>query len=325
MQKNRVGLGTFPLASVFNPISLSNAEKLVNKFIDLGGYYIDTAPLYGNGEIENLLGRALKSTPRNKYYLITKTVKHVDENGTLFKSGRYDDVVKQIDNSLSRLKTDYVDLLMVHSPDANVPISETLSAMEKLQQAGKVKELAVSNVNLEELKEYNKTGKIKYVQNRFSLINRSLSPELEQYLLANKIFLIPYHLLEVGMLTGIAFEDFKLRKGDLREQLPYWNAENQAEIFEWVRGSLSPIAKRLGITIGQLNMAWALHQPFIDYIVVGTTKPTYLEINLKANDITLPQEVLSELESAYRALEANVKEKYKKTMQGFRGLNEKYY
>lgn len=323
--KNRVGLGTFPLASVFNPITSTEAEHLVKDFIDNGGYYFDTAPLYGNGEVEKLLGRVLKTIPREKYYLGTKTVKHVDETGKLFKSGKYDDVVTQIDNSLKRLNVDYVDLLMVHSPDDDVPIEETLRAMLDLKKQGKVKELAVSNVNLKELEDYNKSGDIKYVQNRFSLINRSLSSELEKYFLNHKIYLIPYHLLEIGLLTGIAFEDYHLRKGDLRENLPYWNAENQKVIFEWVRNTLSPISKRLGITIGQLNIAWALRQPFIDFVVVGTTRPDYLKINLKANDIILSNEVIQEIENAYKSLEARVKETYGKTMREFRGLNEKFY
>ncbi len=323
--KNRVGLGTFPLSSVFNPISSADAEKLVKKFIELGGYYIDTAPLYGNGEVEKLLGQALKSTPRENFYLITKTVKHVDENGKLFKSGKYEDVVKQIDNSLTRLDLDYVDCLMVHSPDKDVPIEETLRAMEELQKAGKVKDLAVSNVNLEELKEYNKTNKIKFVQNSFSLINRSISTELEKYFIDNKISLIPYHLLEIGLLTGIAFENFKLRDGDLRRQVPYWNQENQDIVFDWVRNSLAPIAKKLGITIGQLNIAWALHQPIIDFIIAGTTKPEYLSINLKANDIKLSKEILLEIENAYKSLEVKIKSDYGKSLREFRGLNEKYY
>ncbi|MBI2464718.1 aldo/keto reductase [Candidatus Shapirobacteria bacterium] len=323
--KNRVGLGTFPLAGVFSPITTDDAEKLVKKFIDLGGYYFDTAPLYGNGEIEKLLGRVLRSVPRENYYIGTKTIKHVDENGKLFKSGKYDDVVKQIDNSLLRLNTDYVDLLMVHQPDESVPIEETLKAMEHLQKVGKVKELAVSNVDLDELKEYNQTGKIKYVQNRFSLISRSLSPEFEKYLLDNQIYLLPYHLLEIGLLTGIAFEKYKLREGDLREKLSYWSNENQKVIFEWVRNSLAPISKKLGITIGQLNQAWALHQSFIDYIVVGTTNPEYLQINLNSSDIKLNRETLAEIETVYKKLEENIKQKYGQTMREFRGLNEKFY
>jgi aryl-alcohol dehydrogenase-like predicted oxidoreductase len=323
--KNRVGLGTFPLASVFNPISSIDAENIIHKYIENGGYYIDTAPLYGNGEVEKLLGRALKNISRVKYYLGTKTVKHVDQNGKLFKSGKYRDIIDQIENSLLRLNVDYVDQLMVHSPDPNVPIDETLKAMEKLQFDGKVKDLAVSNVNIEELKLYNKSEKIKYVQNRFSLINRSLSPELEKYLLEHKIFLLPYHLLEIGMLTGIAFENFKLGKDDLRTQLTYWNNENQKVIFAWIRDTLSPIAKKLQITIGQLNISWALHQPYINYIVVGTTKPEYLEINLKANEIKLNSDQLNEIDSAYKILENTVKTKYNKSMREFRGLNEKYY
>jgi myo-inositol catabolism protein IolS len=323
--RNRVGLGTFPLAGVFNPISPSDAEKLVRQFIEEGGYYIDTAPMYGNGEIEKLLGRVLKEFPRDRYYLATKTIKHVDEMGKQFKSGKYKDVIAQLDNSLKRLQLDYVDMLMIHSPDKDVPIEETLGALEELQKEGKVRELGVSNVNLEELKEYNKTGKIKYVQNRFSLISRSLSPELEKYLLDEKIFLVPYHLLEIGLLTGIAFEEFKLRPGDMREQLPYWNEENQKVIFEWVRNSLAPIAKKMEVNIGQLNMAWALHQPFINFIVVGTTRSDYLKINLKANELKLSEDIIKEVETVYKQLEETVKTKYGESMREFRGLNEKYY
>jgi len=323
--KNKVGLGTFPLAGVFNPISTLDAEKLVHKFINLGGFYIDTAPAYGNGEVEKILGRVLKKINRDSYYLITKTIKHVDKNGKLFKSGKYEDVIKQIDNSLLRLNLDYVDCLMIHSPDSQTPIEETLRALEKLQKDGKVKDLAVSNVNLTELKEYNKTGKIKFVQNRYSLINRSISEDFEKYLLANKVYLIPYHLLEIGMLTGIAFENFKLRKGDLRENLSYWNTENQKVVFEWVRNSLSPISRKLGITIGQLNMAWALHQPFIKFIIVGTTNPEYLEINLNANNIKLDNEIVKQIDAAYFKLEEMIKSQFGKAVPDFRGLNEKFY
>lgn len=323
--KNKVGLGTFPLVGVFNEINPKDAENIIRHFLDNGGYYIDTAPLYGNGEMEKMLGKVLKSYSRDSFYIITKTVKHVNEDGEIFKSGKYRDCVLQMDRSLQRLGLDYVDQLMVHQPDENTPVNETLEALEKLQKVCKTKELAVSNVNLEELMEYNKTGKIKYVQNRFSFINRSINGEFEKYLVDNSIKLIPYHLLEIGLLTDMAFEDNKLRDDDLRNKLPYWNTENQKVIFEFVREKLSPIAKKLGITIGQLNMAWALHQKFIDFIVVGTTKTKYLDINLKSNEIKLDEETLSDLEKIYLNFEADIKEKYNMSVREFRGLNEKYY
>ena len=323
--KNRVGLGTFPLASVFHKVTPRSAEDLVREFLDKGGFYIDTAPLYGNGEVESLLGRALKGIPREKYYLITKTVKFVDEKGKIFVSGHSADIISQIDNSLKRLRVDFVDQLMVHSPDESVSISETLHGLEEVQRKGKTKELAVSNVSLEELKEFNKTGKIKYVQNRFSLINRSISADFEKYLLENEISLIPYHLLEIGLLTRLALSPIHLHKDDLRQKLPYWSQENQEVISHWVQIHLLPLATELNITIGQLNLAWALKQPFIKFVVAGTTNPEYLGINLQASHIKLSQSVLNKLEEAYKNLEELIAQKYHKSIRAFRGLNEKFF
>lgn len=127
------------------------------------------------------------------------------------------------------------------------------------------------------------------------------------------------------MLTGIAFENYKLRPGDMREILKYWSQENQDVIFAWVREKLAPIAKKLGITIGQLNIAWALKQKFIDFVIVGTTNPSYLTINLNANKIELTGETMDELEKIYLELENNIKNKYGKTIREFRGFNEKFY
>lgn len=321
---NKVGLGTFPLAGVFNKINTKKAEYLVSKFLNEGGYYIDTAPLYGNGEIEKLIGKALKGVPRDKFYLITKTVKVVNNKGAFFKSGKEEDVIAGLQWSLKRLGLDYVDQLMVHSPDESVPIRETLGAMEELQKQGKAKDLSVSNVNLEELKEYNQSGKIKYVQNRFSLINRSVA-DLEDYLLKHNIKLIPYHLLEIGMLTNSVLNGHKMRKGDLREQLSYWSDENQRVIFDWIKTSLAPMAMELGITIEQLNIAWALKQKYIDFVIVGTTKPDYLSVNLKANDIDLTDKILDKINKAYVDFENMIRNDYGKSVREFRGLNEKYY
>ncbi len=323
--KNRVGLGTFPLAGVFNPISKIDAEKIVRSFIDQSGYYIDTAPLYGLGDVEEMLGEALKDVPRKKYYVITKGGKVITPEKQVITSGTYKDTIKECENSLRRLRVDYIDLYMIHSPDPNTPFSETMEAMKRLKKEGKILQMAVSNVSLKELKEFNKDGEISYVQNRFSLINRSLNKEFTDYLLQHKIFLIPYHLLEIGLLTGIASENFKLRKGDLREALLYWNKENQDVIFSWVRKNLSPLAKKLNITIGQLNIAWALLQKFINFVVIGTTKQEYLGINLKANNIILSEKTQIEINHTYSELENKIKVMYNMPIRQFRGLNEKYY
>lgn len=327
--KNRVGLGTFPLASVFSEIDKEKAIKIVKLFLDEGGYYIDTAPLYGFGSVEELLGEALKGYSREKYFIATKCG-YIDVEGKTFqtvqKSGKYDDVIRECDRSLQRLKLDYIDLYFVHSPDPNTPFDETMKALLKLQEDGKIKEIGVSNVNLAELKEYNQAGKVRYIQNRFSLLNRSVNKELEQYLLDKDIKLVPYQVIDRGQLAGKVFEGVeKLRPGDLRIGRSDWLPDKVNVIADWVKDGLFPIAKGLGITLGQLSVAWALHQKYMGFVIVGVTNPEFVPINLKADSIKLTGDVLKEIDDAYSQLEATIKEKYSQTIREFRGLNEKFY
>ena len=214
----------------------------------------------------------------------------------------------------------------MHSPDPKTPIEETLRALTKLQELGKVKEIGVSNVNIAELMAYNATGKIKFVQNRFSLINRSLNEELEKYMLKNNIKLVPYQVIDRGQLTGKIFENIgSMRKGDLRIGRSDWLPEKLDVISNWSKTHLSPIAKSLGITLGQLSIAWALHQVFMGFVIVGTTSEQYLKINLAANNIKLDQQTLDEIEDTYLILDKEIQSKFGVTIREFRGLNEKYY
>ena len=326
--KNRVGLGTFPLAGVFSKITKEQAKEVVRKFLKEGGYYIDTAPVYGFGDVELLLGEVFKEFPRNQFYVATKCG-YIDVEVKTFqtvqKSGKHDDVIRECDRSLQRMGLDYVDLYFMHSPDPNTPADETMRVMVKLQEEGKIKEIGVSNVDLKELKEYNKNGKVKFIQNRFSLINRSIDQKLEKYLLDNKIGLVPYQVIDRGQLTGSVIERIKLREGDCRIGKSDWKARAYGLIANWSKKHLFPIAKKLGITLGQLSIAWALHRPYINFVIVGVTNPKYIPINLRADEILLDKEILEAIDSAYKLLEQEVKDKYNKTIREFRGLNEKYY
>lgn len=326
--KNRVGLGTFPLASVFSEITRDEAKDVVRKFLNSGGYYIDTAPMYGFGQVEQLLGEVLQEFPREKFYLMTKCG-YKDVEGKTFQTiprgATYEDVIQECSESLKKLKQNYIDLYFVHSPDPVTPFNETLEALYELQKQGKTREIGVSNVNLKELKEYNKDKKIKFIQNRFSLINRSIDTELESYMLKNKIGLVPYQVIDRGQLTGSAIEGIKLHDGDLRKGRSDWELEPYEVIADWIKKHLHPIAKRLGITLGQLSVSWALHQLYLSFVIVGVTKPQYVPINLKSNEIELDNTTLAEIDKAYKLLESNVKQKYNKTIREFRGLNEKYY
>lgn len=298
-QINRVGLGTYPFAGifspmrVFNPISKKDAKKIVQSFLSQGGYYIDTAPIYGFGEVEKLLGEALYRHRRDTYYIATKCG-YIDVEGknfqTVQKSAAFYDVVAECEKSLKRLRLDYIDLYFVHWPDPNTPPEETMSALTKLQQDGKIREIGVSNVSVEQLEQYNRTGKVRFVQNRCNLLHR-LSPKLEKYLIDNSIQLVPYQVIDRGLLTEKVIET----RSDL-------TPEQLIAINVWVRKTLLPIAKRLDITIAQLSMAWALHKNYVSFILVGLTNPSYLRINLKANMIRLSDETIREIDRGYKKL-----------------------
>jgi len=195
----------------------------------------------------------------------------------------------------------------------------------KLKEQGKIRDIAVSNVDLSELKQFNVTGEICYVQNRFSYINRSLSREFESYLSDHAIGLIPYHLLEIGMLTDRVLGNFSMRQDDLRRQLPYWNDLNQTEIVKFMRDDISPIARKLMISLEQLMVAWALHQLFIPFVIAGTTKPDYLKTNMYADTISLSDDILQQLETLYLKFEYHIDETYHQSIREFRGLNQKFY
>jgi len=326
--KNRVGLGTFPLAGVFSKIDKEKAKEIVKLFLDNGGYYIDTAPLYGFGEVENILGDVLKDYPRESYYLITKCG-YIDVEGKTFatvqKSGKYSDVIRECNISLKRLGLDFIDLYFIHSPDPDTPFEETMKALNDLQIKGKIKQIGVSNVNLEELKEYSKYGTIEFVQNRFSLINRSINVEFQQYLIDNSIGLIPYQVIDRGQLTESIISGIKFRVGDLRIGRMEWSEEKKNLIAKWSKENLLPIAKKLGITLSQLSIAWALHQKYLSFVIVGVTNPVCIPINLKATNIRFDESILKEINNAYQKLEEEVRVKYGQTVREFRGLNEKFY
>lgn len=322
---NRIGLGTFPLGSVYNPITPEKARNVVETFLFHGGYYIDTAPMYQCGAVESLLGEVLKNKQRDSFFIISKCGKSIYADNTWKQKATYVDVIKQCEDSLKRLRLDYLDLYLIHEPDPITPYEETVKALLNLKEMGKVKEIGLSNVTLGELKEYRKYYPFQVIQNRFSFINRSISNDFLEYLTINKIEYIPYQILEIAQLTGSIIEETNLGSGDLRGTLNYFQNKQLAFVKTWVKDSILPIAKSQNCTIGQLMMAWTLLQPQIPYVFVGTTNPKYVEINLKSDTIVLSQKTQSELNIAYRSLLSSVEIQFKMQLKDFRGLNDRYY
>src|SRR6185369_3384533 len=309
-----IGLGTFPLSNVFSVVNDTEAEKLVASFLDSGGKYIQTAPYYEG--VDDRVAKLLKGRLRDEYYLCTLCVKNRDG----VRTGQYAEILRQCDDSLKHLRVDYIDLFMTSTTKAtDAPLAETLQALVHLRKQGKIREIGVSNVTLDELKEYNKHGDIRFVENRFSLLNNSLTEDFTAYCVEHGIDLIPYQVIERCLLTDRILEGIQPRPGDLREKKPEFRAEAQRVIRQWVSERLQPIASSLQTSIEALAVWWTLHQRNVSLCLIGATKASQITRALEGTRIPSRPDLLERVNEAYQDLAADVQQRYSQTVQAFLG------
>jgi len=305
MRLGPVGLGTFPFSNVFGPVTRSTAEIIVKTFLDGGGRYIQTAPYYEG--IDPLMGEILAKVDRDAFRLGTLCVK--DRNSQL--SGRAESIVAQCNDSLAKLCLDHIDVYLTSTPEAtDAPFSETIAAMEELQRQGKVVEIGVCNVTLSQLLEYNASSSVRYVQNRFSLIDQEADRDVRDYCVQNGIGLIPYNVIEWGLLTTKILGPMRLREGDLRTRvLPVFQASQVDELRDWVRHSILPISEAYHTSIEALAIAWVISQPGVTVCLVGATSPAQIVSSLRARELLGDGDLLARLDAAYDALGNQIAER----------------
>ena len=315
-----IGLGSWPLASPFSIVNERDAREIVQTFLGMGGQFIDTAPSYDFGEVERRLGRILREFPRDEYYLASKCGYVWDENKRLSLSGRYDDVISVCENSLFRLGVDTLDLYFSHFPDPVTPFAETMGAMVDLQEQGKIKEIGVSNVDLAQLKEYAKHGPVSYIQNRFSLLDQSMTPDFVDFCLRNGIGVTAVNVINRGLLTDKFVTGISLREGDQRHQRREFDAEVAQVVIPWIRDTLIPLADRLGTSISSLAIWWALQQPAVALCICGATKVSQVASNIEVVRLELPSEATEEIYSCYEVLADSIERQYSTSIREFMGL-----
>jgi aryl-alcohol dehydrogenase-like predicted oxidoreductase len=318
---NGVGLGTFPFAGPFSDLP-SGPRPILDAYLDAGGRYIDTAPTYDYGGVESFLGSALRERPRDAFFINTSCGYVLDSSGEKFVvSGRPEDVIADCDASLKRLGLEYIDLYISHIPDLNVPFAETIGAMQTLQSQGKVKQLGVSNVTLEQLREYNASGAISVVQNRFSYLNRSVEPEFAEYCTTHNVGIVAYQVIERGMLTSKGREVFPIREGDLRNVKSEFATDVRTVISSWVRSHVLPIADELAIPLPALAIWWALQQPFVALCQFGATSVGQIQESMQVLGFTPPEGTLERMEDAYAALVDEVAQTHGGSVRDLHGLS----
>ena len=279
----------------------------VRASIDHGVTTLDTAPFYGFGLSEEMIGEAIKGYDRSKIQLLTKFglvwdgsnngkgefFFDAEEAGKTFPVYKYAskaNVIKEVEESLKRLQTDYIDLLQIHWPDATTPISETMEALEILLQQGKIRAAGVSNYSVEQVAEA--CGSLNVASNQvgYSMLNRSIENDLVPYALENDLGIIVYSPMERGLLTGKYFKEGKLKDNDHRNA--YFQQFNLEKVKTFLE-AISPIAEEKNTTLSQLVLRWTSLQPAITVVLAGARNAEQAIANAKAMDINLSQEELA--------------------------------
>ncbi|MFA6732180.1 MAG: aldo/keto reductase [Sphaerochaeta sp.] len=284
--------------------------KTIHRSLELGVTFIDTAPAYGNGLSEELLGKALQGR-RSSCILATKCglVWGADDEGSVHKSR--DGVVirrnlsprsiqKQVEESLVRLKTDHIDLLLTHWQSIEpffTPIEETVEALEALQKEGKIRSYGACNVELDHLKEYQKHGKPALIQERYSMLTRNKA-ELASYCAEQGITFQAYSPLERGLLTGKASEQVI---GSAKTSIS-WFEPGKRERVQAMLHSLEGMAQKYQATVGNLVIAWTKQAYPTMNVLCGARKPEQMEENAKALSLTITSKDWDIMDSLARAL-----------------------
>ncbi len=272
------------------------AIKAIKTSLDAGITTIDTAPIYGFGKSEELVGQALQGIPRDRYQILTKYGMNwrstkgeyffdsIDNNGKPTKIYKYagrDGVLQECEDSLRRLKTDYIDLLQIHWPDATTPISETMEAVAKLIEQGKIRAAGVCNYSVAQVDEALKTVKLASNQVPYSMIHRVIEKEVVPQAIANKMSIIPYSPLQRGLLTGKIKRDHKFNAGDTREGNRFYKPENIDRTNVFLQ-KIKPIADGYGVSLAQLVINWTTRQPAMDCVLVGARDDKQVQENVKS-------------------------------------------
>jgi len=295
------------------------AVRAIGKAIDLGMNAIDTAPVYGFGRSERVVGRAIAGR-RADVVLMTKVgLRWDDDRGEFYfqATGEHGEELRvhrnlrpasvrhEVEQSLARLGTDYLDLVQIHWPDPQTPLEETLGALLELRSAGVVRAIGVSNFPVPMLETaIDALGDVPLAstQPKYSLVARDIEKDVLPFCRKHGIGVIVYSPIEQGLLTGKVTAARTFAADDGRAKRWTFDAENRARVNEVLERVVRPIAERRGGTIAQVVIAWTVAQPGVTSAIVGARTEAQVAENAIAGEMRLADEELAEVRAAFEGL-----------------------
>ena len=318
-----VGIGTWAFGGWAWPgTDETKAIDAIHAALDRGINLLDTAPTYGSGRSEELVGRAIRGCSREKIVLATKCGLVYDNqtydrqesellcqyeadgvtvrpSEKVYNCLRPDSIREELECSLKRLGTAYIDIYQTHWQTATTPIADTMAALLKLKEQGKIRAIGVSNVSLEQLNAY---GPIDSAQEKFSMIDRGIQQSgILPYCRQHGVAMLAYSPLAHGLLSGKIRPNQQFRDGDVRKANPRYSPAN-VDRMNAILDQFRPIADRHKATVAQLVIAWTFSQPGVTSVLCGARDPQHAIENAAAGEISLSAdevETMDEILAAY--------------------------
>jgi aryl-alcohol dehydrogenase-like predicted oxidoreductase len=286
-QVSSLGLGCMGMSFAYGPGNDQESLRVLHRYLELGGNFLDTAEIYGPYENEKLVGRFLREVPRDRVVVATKFGFRIGAGGTRAVDSSPENVARACEGSLERLGIETIDLYYQHRVDPNVPIEETVGAMAKLVAAGKVRMLGLSEAGPEALRRAVNVHPIAALQSEYSLWSREV--ETNGVLATCRelgITFVPYSPLGRGFLTGAIQKLEDLDPGDWRRTNPRFGEKALQENLK-LAAAVKDLAREHGVTPAQLALAWVLGQGDDLVPIPGTKRVRYLEDNMGALQVKL--------------------------------------
>ena len=274
---SRVGLGTWAIGGfMWGGTDEQEALQTIREALDHGISLIDTAPVYGLGRSEELVGRALAKYGKREEVIIATKVGLEWRGDQVFRNSTRARIMKEIDDSLRRLQTDYIDIYQVHWPDPLVPIEETAAAMYQLYKQGKIRAIGVSNYSLEQMNLFQQAAPLHTAQPPYNLFESGVERDVLPYCRIRGISTLTYGALCRGLLSGKMKPETEFQGDDVRKTDPKFQRPRYAQYLKAVERLDRFAQENYGKRVLELAIRWTLDQPFVTVALWGARHPNQL-------------------------------------------------
>lgn len=291
-----IALGTWVMGgSWWGGSDSEECQKTIIAALDAGINIVDTAPAYGQGISETIVGKALKEYGRDNVILSTKAGLRWDENGDVTRNCSPESLEYELDMSLKRLQTDHIDIYHLHWPDYSTSMEAVMKKMEEFKKSGKIRAIAVSNLGVKQMEECIETGFLDGCQPPLNMFERESEKELLPLCAKNGLGVLSYGAICRGLLSGKFSKRSKFKEGDMRSFDPKFQAGNFEQYLNAVE-DLKEIAGGLHISLLQLAISWAFHRDGVTSAIVGARRPDQIVESAKAGGVTLTAQTLKDVD-----------------------------